>query len=48
VQKQLSKEAPPAQVIADLKQLASLCEGRLAAIRPQVEEALRLAGVGAS
>ena len=48
VQKQLTKEAPHAHVIAELKQLVSLCEGRLAAIRPEVEEALRIAGVGAS
>lgn len=44
VQKQLTKEAPHAQVVAELQQLASLCEGRLAGIRPLVEEALRIAG----
>lgn len=42
------QEAPHAQVVAELKQLVSLCEGRLAAIRPLVEEALRVAGAGPS
>jgi hypothetical protein len=45
IQKQLTKGAPPpAQLVSELRQVVTLCEGRLAAIRPLVEEALRIAG----
>lgn len=44
IQKQLTKGPPPPQLVSDLRQVVTLCEGRLSAIRPLVEEALRLAG----
>lgn len=44
IQKRLKSEAPNMpQVRAELEQLAQLCEGKLAAVRPLLEEALRLA-----
>ncbi|MGH7672862.1 MAG: hypothetical protein ACREMC_08175 [Gemmatimonadales bacterium] len=44
VQKQVTKDVPHAQLVAELQQLVTLCEGRLASVRPFVEEALRVAG----
>lgn len=46
IQKQLAKGPAPPQLVNELRQLVTLCEGRLAAIRPLVEEALRLAAPG--
>ena len=46
IQKQLTGRPPSPQIVAELKQLVSLCEGRLAAIRPLVEQALAIASAG--
>ena len=44
LRKRLMKEAPtPAAVIAELEQLLTLCEGKLARIRPELEDALKVA-----
>jgi hypothetical protein len=44
IQKQLTKGPPPPHLVSELRQVVTLCDGRLAGIRPLVEEALRIAG----
>jgi len=47
MRKRLTKEAqPPSAVVPELEQLVTLCEGKLARIKPDLEEALRIARVG--
>jgi uncharacterized membrane protein YccC len=47
LRKRLTKEAPaPAAVISDLEQLLTLCEGKLARIKPEIEDALKIARAG--
>lgn len=44
LRKRLTKEeAAPAAVVAELEQLVTLCEGKLARIRPELEDALKIA-----
>ena len=44
IRKRLTKdEQPPAAVVTDLKQLVTLCEGKLARIKPDLEDALKIA-----
>lgn len=44
LRKRLTKdEAAPAAVVAELEQLVTLCEGKLARIKPELEDALRIA-----
>ena len=44
LRKRLTKEAPaPSAVVTELEQLLTLCEGKLARIKPEVEDALRIA-----
>jgi hypothetical protein len=47
LRKRLTKEAPsPAAVIAELEQLVTLCEGKLARIKPDLEDAVKIARGG--
>jgi hypothetical protein len=47
LRKRLMKEAPtPAAVITELQQLVTLCEGKLARIKPDLEDAVRIARSG--
>ncbi len=44
MRKRLTKdEQPPAAVVTDLEQLVTLCEGKLARIKPDLEDALKIA-----
>lgn len=44
IRKRLTKdEQPPAAVITDLEQLLTLCEGKLARLKPELEDALKIA-----
>lgn len=44
LRKRLTKEeAAPAAVVAELEQLVTLCEGKLARIKPELEDALKIA-----
>jgi hypothetical protein len=44
IRKRLTKdEQPPRSVVTDLEQLLTLCEGKLARIKPELEDALRIA-----
>jgi hypothetical protein len=44
IRKRLTKdEQPPGSVVTDLEQLLSLCEGKLARIKPEIEDALKIA-----
>jgi hypothetical protein len=46
IRKRLTKgEEPPGAVLTELDQLLTLCEGKLARIKPELEEALRIARV---
>ncbi|HEX9703878.1 MAG TPA: hypothetical protein VGA20_01350 [Gemmatimonadales bacterium] len=45
IQKRLKADAPNVpQVRAELEQLAAICDGKLTAVRPLLEEAVRKAG----
>jgi hypothetical protein len=46
IQKQLKDRPPSPQIVAELKQLVTMCEGRLAPIKPLVEQALAIASAG--
>lgn len=47
MRKRLTKnEQPPAAVVAELEQLVTLCEGKLALIKPDLEDALKIARGG--
>ncbi len=47
LRKRLTKEAAtPAAVITELEQLVTLCEGKLARIRPDLEDAVKIARSG--
>jgi hypothetical protein len=44
MRKRLTKdEQPPGSVVTELEQLLTLCEGKLARIKPEIEDALRIA-----
>ncbi len=44
LRKRLTKEAaPPTAVVTELEQLLTLCEGKLAHIKPDLEDALKIA-----
>ena len=44
IRKRVTKdEQPPAAVVTDLEQLVTLCEGKLARIKPDLEDALKIA-----
>jgi len=44
LRKRLTKESPaPSSVVAELEQLLTLCEGKLARIKPELEDALKIA-----
>jgi len=44
LRKRLTKEeAAPTAVVAELEQLVTLCEGKLARIKPELEDALKIA-----
>jgi hypothetical protein len=44
IRKRLTKdEQPPGSVVTDLEQLLTLCEGKLARIKPEIEDALKIA-----
>jgi superfamily II DNA helicase RecQ len=44
LRKRLMKEAPvPSAVVTELEQLLSLCEGKLARIKPELDDALKVA-----
>ena len=44
LRKRLTKEeTSPAAVVAELEQLVTLCEGKLARIKPELEDALKIA-----
>ena len=44
IRKRLTKdEQPPAAVVTDLEQLVTLCEGKLTRIKPDLEDALKIA-----
>ena len=44
MRKRLTKdEVPPGAVVTELEQLVTLCEGKLARIKPDLEEALQIA-----
>ena len=44
IRKRLTKdEQPPGTVVTELEQLLTLCEGKLARIKPEIEDALRIA-----
>lgn len=44
MRKRLTKdEQPPAAVVPELQQLVTLCEGKLARIKPELEDALKVA-----
>jgi hypothetical protein len=47
LRKRLMKEAPPpAAVVTELEQLLTLCEGKLARIKPDLEDAVKIARGG--
>jgi hypothetical protein len=47
LRKRLMKEAPtPAAVMTELEQLLALCEGKLARVKPELEDALKIARGG--
>ena len=47
IRKRVTKdEQPPAAVVTDLEQLVTLCEGKLARIKPDLEDALKIARAG--
>ncbi|MGH7673281.1 MAG: hypothetical protein ACREMC_10300, partial [Gemmatimonadales bacterium] len=44
LRKRLMKEAPaPSSVVSELEQLITLCEGKLARIKPELQDALKIA-----
>jgi hypothetical protein len=44
IRKRLTKdEQPPGAVVTELEQLVTLCEGKLARIKPDLEDALKIA-----
>ena len=44
IRKRLTKdEQPPAALVTELKQLLTVCEGKLARIKPDLEDALKIA-----
>jgi len=44
IRKRLTKdEEPPGALVKELEQLLTLCEGKLARIKPDVEDALKIA-----
>ena len=45
LRKRLTKESalPAADIVKELEQLVALCEGKLARIKPELEEALKVA-----
>ena len=47
LRKRLTKEAPPVSaVVIELEQILTLCEGKLARIKPDIEDALKIARGG--
>jgi len=47
LRKRLTKEAPPVSaVVVDLEQILTLCEGKLTRIKPDIEDALKVARGG--
>ncbi len=47
LRKRLTKgEEPPGAVVPELEQLVTLCEGKLARIKPELEDALKIARGG--
>ncbi|MDP3908818.1 MAG: hypothetical protein Q8Q14_00360 [Gemmatimonadales bacterium] len=47
MRKRLMQEAQPTSVVvAELEQLVTLCEGKLASIKPDLEDALKVARAG--